>query len=148
MRTSRLGAVLLALALVGAAACGSDTKKAATTSSSAKSSAASSAGSASAGEPSAAEVATGLKAIQKIASDVAAAASDKTKALQLDEGIEPVWKKIEGVIKANDEATYIALEDAFGTLSEAATAGDPTKAKAGSDAAAKAITAYLAKYPG
>jgi len=95
----------------------------------------------------AAAVATGLQQITKIAADISTSISDKAKVTTLDEGIEPVWSTIEGTVKANDSDTYIALEDAFAVLGDAVKAADATKAKAGSDAVAKAVSAYLAKYP-
>ncbi|HEV7864764.1 MAG TPA: hypothetical protein VGR20_18825, partial [Acidimicrobiia bacterium] len=51
---------------------------------------------------SAAQVAEGLKTIQDIAADVAAATGkDKVQAQKINEGIEPVWKKIEDTLRAN-----------------------------------------------
>jgi len=97
----------------------------------------------------AAAVATGLADIGKTAAEVAAAAAiDKDKAVTLDEKIEPTWAKIEGTIKANDQDAYLAFEDAFATLADAAKAGDAAKAAGATGAIAKAITAYVAKYPG
>lgn len=92
-------------------------------------------------------VRTGLNKLVVIATGITAQISDKTKAADLVEGIEPVWEKIEGTVKANSSDTYIALEDAFAVLENAAQKSDATKAKAGSDAVSKAVTAYLAKYP-
>lgn len=140
--TKRRGAVLLTTALfvVGAAGCG-DSKKDSTAASSTTSTSAKS-------EASAAEVATGLARIQTIAGEIATSASDKVKAKELDAAIEPVWKTIEDVVKANDEATYIALEDAFSALSDAADATDAAKATESADAVAKAVAAYISKYPG
>lgn len=99
-------------------------------------------------EPSAAQVAEGLKTIQDVAADVAAAvASDKAKAQKLDAGIEPVWKNIEDVVRGNDKDAYIAFEDAFEALAAAATAGDATKAAKAHESIAAAVKAYVEKHP-
>jgi hypothetical protein len=100
-------------------------------------------------EPSAAQVAEGLKTIQDIAADVAAAAAatDKAKAEKIDAGVEPVWKKIEDVVRGNDKDAYIAFEDAFESLAAAATAGDATKAAKAHEAIAAAVKAYVEKHP-
>jgi uncharacterized protein YPO0396 len=96
-----------------------------------------------------AEVATGLKKIDSTASAIAAAAAtDKAKAKQLVEELEPAWKPVEGTVKANDQDTYIAFEDAFALLEKAAEDGDAAKASAGSASVSKATAAYLAKHPG
>jgi outer membrane murein-binding lipoprotein Lpp len=98
---------------------------------------------------SAANVATGLKQIEATAADIAkAAGTDKARAQELDAKIEPVWKTIEGTVKANDQDSYITFEDNFAVLEKAAKDDDATKAQQGSDAVAKAVSAYLAKYPG
>lgn len=95
-----------------------------------------------------AEVATGLRALQTTATAVVAAAADKTKATELVEQLEPSWKPVEGAVKANDSATYLAIEDAFAVLEMAASAGDAVKAQEGADAIAKAVATYLAAHPG
>lgn len=98
---------------------------------------------------SAAEVATGLRRIETIAKDLAGVAgTDKARAKELDGQIEPVWKTIEGTIKANDQDAYISFEDTFAILAKAAEDGDAAKASQGADAVAQAVAAYLAKYPG
>jgi hypothetical protein len=98
---------------------------------------------------SAADVAKGLKQIESTASAVAdAAGTDKAKAKQLDEQIEPVWESIEGTIKANDANAYLAFEDSFAALGKAADSGDATKAKTAADAVSKGVAGYLAKYAG
>lgn len=97
---------------------------------------------------SAAAVKTGLTSIQELASQIAAAGSDKAKAASLDEGIEPLWSKIEGTVKANSADSYLAFEDAFAVLEAAAKDGDAAKASSGSAAVTKAVSEYLAKYPG
>jgi hypothetical protein len=96
-----------------------------------------------------AEVATGLKKIDATASAIAAAAgTDKAKAQQLVQELEPAWKPVEGTVKANDQDTYIAFEDAFALLSKAAKDGDAAKASTASSSVSKATAAYLAKHPG
>ena len=74
--------------------------------------------------PSAAQVAEGLRTVQDIAADVAAAGSDGEKAQKIDGGIEAVWSKIEDVVRGNDKDAYISFEDNFETLAAAAKAGD------------------------
>lgn len=91
---------------------------------------------------SAAAVATGMKAIDKLATKIgeAPAAQGKT----LSEGIEPLWMPVEGTVQANSQETYDALEAAFTKLES----GDVTQAQEGARAASEAIDAYLAKFPG
>ena len=97
----------------------------------------------------ASEVTAGLHSIETIAADVASqAGTDKKKAVTTDEGIEPVWAKVEGTVKTNDQDAYISFEDSFATLKGAAEAGDAAKAKAASEEVAKTVADYLAKYPG
>jgi len=97
---------------------------------------------------SAAEVATGLRKIDDTAKGVASkAAGDKVGAQALDAQIEPVWKTIEGTVKANSQDGYATFEDSFGLLESAANAGDAAKAGTASTAVSKAVADYLAKYP-
>lgn len=96
----------------------------------------------------AAEVATGLRTIDDTAKGVASkAAGDKAGAQALDTQIEPVWKTIEGTVKANSQDGYATFEDSFQLLESAANAGDATKAGTASTAISKAVAGYLAKYP-
>lgn len=131
-------AVLLMIAVVGvfAGACGSETKD----------------GGGSAPEDrraTAAEVAAGLGRIDGMARDVAAQAGvDKAKAVATDAAIEPQWKLIEGTVKANDKDAYLAFEDNFALLGDAAKNGDAAKAARGSAGVTKAVADYLARYPG
>lgn len=98
---------------------------------------------------SAAAVATGLNNIQGIAGQIASTtSSDKAKAGELAEEIEPQWAPIEGTIKANDPDTYIAFEDAFAVLEDAVETGDATAATKGSETVTTTAKAYLAKHPG
>lgn len=96
-----------------------------------------------------AAVASSLQKIQDIAANSAkAVGQDGAKAEQLQTGIEPVWEKIEGAVKANEAETYVALEDNFTLLKIAAKAGDASKASTASDKLSAAVEAYLAKHPG
>ncbi len=105
-------------------------------------------GAAEGGGSSASQVAEGLKTIQDIAADVATTAGkDTAKAAKINDGIEAVWKAIEGTVRANDKDSYIAFEDAFETLGAAGKAGDTKKAAGAADAVAAAVKAYVAKYP-
>ena len=98
---------------------------------------------------SAAEVATGLHKIEGIAKDIAAAAgSDKSRAKELSEQIEPVWQGIEGTVKANDQDTYVTFEDSFAALGRAADDGDGAKASKAAGDVSATVDAYLAKHPG
>ena len=95
-----------------------------------------------------AEVAKGLRTLETTAAGIASAATDKAKAAALVEAIEPAWQPIEGTVKANDSATYLAMEDAFALLEKGATEGSAATAQQGSDAVAKAVASYLAAHPG
>jgi len=96
----------------------------------------------------AAEVATGLRKIDDTAKGVASkAAGDKAGAQALDAQIEPVWKTIEGTVKANSQDGYATFEDSFALLESSANAGDAAKAGTASTAVSKAVADYLAKYP-
>lgn len=96
----------------------------------------------------AAEVTTGLRQIETIASAVAAAGADTDAAKAQVEEIEPVWARIEGTVKANDEDAYVSFEDSFALLEKAAEEGDAARSQQGSADVAKAVSAYLAEYPG
>jgi predicted small lipoprotein YifL len=89
-----------------------------------------------------AAVATGMKAIDKLATQIAEAPAAQGKTLS--EGIEPLWMPVEGTVQANSQETYDALEAAFTKLES----GDVTQAQEGARAASEAIDAYLAKFPG
>ena len=89
-----------------------------------------------------AAVAAGMKSIDALAAEIAAAPAAQGKTLS--EGIEPLWMPIEGTVQANSQETYDAYEGAF-TLLES---GDVTKAQQGSKAVTEATAAYLAKFPG
>jgi hypothetical protein len=97
----------------------------------------------------AAEVATGLAQIDTSAKAVAAqAGTDKSKANEASEQIEPVWEDIEGTIKANDKDSYLAFEDNFALLENAANDGDAGKAATAAAGVSRAVSEYLARYPG
>lgn len=97
----------------------------------------------------AAEVTAGLRKIDGIAKDVAAqAGTDKAKAVSTDAQIEPLWAMIEGTVKANDKEAYLGFEDNFALLADAAKSGDGARAAKGSAGVSKAVTDYLARYPG
>ena len=97
----------------------------------------------------ASDVTIGLGKIVKIAAEIAVVVpTDKARAKDLVGSIEPVWSTIEGTVKANDEDAYITFEDTFALLKTAATEGDTTKAAQGAADTAKAVAAYLVKYPG
>lgn len=97
----------------------------------------------------AAEVATGLRKIDQIGKDIAAAlkADDTTKAKDLVDGIEPVWQGVEGTVKDNDEDTYVTFEDAFASLERAIEDGDSDKASKTSATISEAVSKYLEAYP-
>lgn len=80
--------------------------------------------------------------INKLAASIAAAPAAQGKTLS--DGIEPLWKPIEGTVQANSQETYDAYEGAF-TLLES---GDVTKAQQGAKAVDEATKAYLVKFPG
>lgn len=89
-----------------------------------------------------AAVATGLKAIDDLAQQIAEAPAEQGQTLS--EGIEPLWQPIEGTVQENSQETYDALEAAFTQLES----GDVTQAQDGARAASDAIDAYLAQFPG
>lgn len=98
---------------------------------------------------SAAEAAEGLRKIDQLAKEIAGSAgTDKAKAASLDGQIEPTWKPIEDIVKANDQDTYLTMEDNFAVLEKAADDGDAAAATKGSAAISSAVQAYLAKYSG
>jgi hypothetical protein len=95
-----------------------------------------------------AAVAAGLGQIATIAAQVAVAGANKAKATSLAEQIEPVWESIEGTVKANDQAAYLAFEDSFALLGAGAEAGDTAKLQQGLAGVSTATADYLVKYPG
>ena len=80
-----------------------------------------------AGAP-ASEVSASLTQIRDISAQVAqAVGSDKAKAKELNEQIEPVWQSIEGTVKANDSDAYITFEDSFAELARQSTTATPPR---------------------
>ncbi len=135
MRNSLRAGLAAAIAVVALAGCGGG-------SSSSPTSVSPSATRAEDQRTSAAAVTTGMKAIDVLAAKIAAAPAAQGKTLS--EGIEPLWKPVEGTVQANSQKTYDALEAAFTQLES----GDVTQAQEGARAASAAIAAYLAKFPG
>lgn len=95
-----------------------------------------------------AAVADGLRQIATVAAQVLAAGDTKATATSLAEQIEPIWQKIEGTIKATDQAAYLAFEDSFALISTGAQSGDSAKVSQGVVGVTKAMTDYLANHPG
>ncbi len=138
MRNSKIVAGLVAaVALVSLAGCSSSS-----TSEASAPAASASAGKAEDLRTTDAAVAVGMKAIDALVAQIAAAPAAEGKALS--EGIEPLWQPIEGTVQENSQETYDAYEGGF-TLLES---GDATKAAEGAKAVTEATAAYLAKFPG
>jgi hypothetical protein len=97
----------------------------------------------------AAEVATNMRKIEQIAQQVSqSAGTNKAKAVSLDAQIEPLWRPIEATVRLNDQDTYLALEDGFAALEQAANEGNAAAAAKGSAGITSTVQAYLAKYSG
>lgn len=141
MRNSRVvSGLVVAAALVALVGCSSGSS-----SSSGNGAAASAAPSATKAEDQRttdAAVAAGMTEINALVVEIAAAPAAQGKTLS--DGIEPLWKPIEGTVQANSQETYDAYEGAF-TLLES---GDVTKAAEGAKAVDEATKAYLAQFPG
>lgn len=90
-----------------------------------------------------AEVASGLKRLARIADGIsrikAEAASKKASA-----GLEPVWMKVEGTVKANEPDIYATIEEDLSLLES----GDAKKTQTGAGEMRTRVDAYLAKHPG
>lgn len=90
-------------------------------------------------------VAVGMQGLKALAGQIAdAAATDSTRAKTLAAGLEPLWKPIEGTVKQNDGAVYLAVEDAFAQLES----GDAGKSVTGASGLSTAVGTYLAAHPG
>jgi hypothetical protein len=90
-----------------------------------------------------------MRKIDQIAKEIAeSAGTDKARAANLAEQIEPAWQPIEGTVKSNDQDAYIAMEDNFAVLDKAAETGDAAGAAKGAAAISTTVQAYLVKYPG
>jgi hypothetical protein len=90
-----------------------------------------------------AEVGAGLVKLKGVAAKIAGAA-DGGASKQAAEGLEPVWRPIEGTVKKNEPDLYLDVEDSFQRLES----GDLDNAKKGAQALNAAVDAYLAKRPG
>ena len=138
-------AALVALG-TGLAACGGDDNDSADSSSSAgTTSAASTQASASPEDQIApdAAVGAGLVKLKGVAETIADAPNaDESK--EAAEGLEPVWRPIEGTVKKNEPDLYLDIEDSFQRMES----GDLANAKKGAQSMATAVDAYLAKHPG
>ena len=135
-----LAAALVALS-AGLAACGGDDNDSA---SSGSSSAATTQAAASPEDTIApdAAVGAGLVKLKGVAEQVADA-PDGDGSKEASEGLETVWKPIEGTVKKNEPDLYLDVEDSFERLSS----GDLDNAKQGEQDLGKAVDAYLAKHP-
>jgi len=89
-----------------------------------------------------AAVGAGLVKLKGVAEKVADA-SDADTSKAAAEGLETVWKPIEGTVKKNEPDLYLDVEDSFERLSS----GDLVNAKQGEQDLTKAVDAYLAKHP-
>jgi hypothetical protein len=89
-----------------------------------------------------AAVGAGLVKLKGVAEKVADA-SDADTSKAAAEGLETVWKPIEGTVKKNEPDLYLDVEDSFERLSS----GDLDNAKQGEQDLTKAVDAYLAKHP-
>ncbi len=94
----------------------------------------------------AAQVAAGLRKIDRLAKDIAGT-HNAAEARALIDQIEPTWQQIEGTVKANDQDAYLAMEDSFALLEKAADRDAGSAAK-GAGTVAATVAAYLAKYRG
>ncbi|MGQ0624411.1 MAG: hypothetical protein ACT4PP_07120 [Sporichthyaceae bacterium] len=95
-----------------------------------------------------AEVSLGFAELATFVAEIAAATgSDTERAAGAQEKILPVWESILGTVKANDEATFRIVDDAFNALAEAISQGD--SALAAQVAAEFTVTsrAYLVRFP-
>lgn len=90
-----------------------------------------------------AKVATGLAALARVAAGIAAI-SNATASKAASEGLEPVWKQVEGTVKRNAPDVYATIEEDLALLQS----GEAEKAKTGAEEIKSKIDEYLAKYPG
>jgi hypothetical protein len=134
-------ALVAVMAAMGIAlgACGGDDDSAGTTSSAASTPAAASPEDTIAPD---AEVGAGLVKLKAVAENVADA-PDGDASKEASEGLETVWRPIEGTVKKNEPDLYLDVEDSFERLSS----GDIANAKKGEQSLEKAVDAYLAKHP-
>jgi hypothetical protein len=93
----------------------------------------------------AAAVSDGLAKLVVLSKDIAtrtARSSDDGK--EAAEGLEPLWRPIEGTVKKNDADTYLSIEDAFAGLES----GNSAQAATAAADLSRAVTSYVAKYSG
>ena len=133
-------AAMVALS-VGLAACGGDDND----TSSASSSGATTQAAASPEDTIApdAAVGAGLVKLKGVAEKVAGA-PDGDESNEASEGLETVWRPIEGTVKKNEPDLYLDIEDSFQRMES----GDLDNAKKGATAMQEAVDDYLAKHPG
>jgi hypothetical protein len=90
-----------------------------------------------------AAVGAGLVKLKGVAEQVADAPDgDASKAAA--DGLETVWRPIEGTVKKNEPDLYLDVEDSFQRMES----GDLANARKGAQAMRTAVDAYLAKHPG
>jgi hypothetical protein len=89
-----------------------------------------------------AAVGAGLVKLKGVAEKVAGA-PDGDESNEASEGLETVWRPIEGTVKKNEPDLYLDVEDSFERLSS----GDLDNAKKGEQSLETAVDAYLAKHP-
>lgn len=93
----------------------------------------------------AAAVSDGLAKLVVLAKDIAtrtARSSDDGK--EAAEGLETLWRPIEGTVKKNDADTYLSIEDAFAGLES----GKSAQAAPAAADLSRAVASYLAKHSG
>jgi hypothetical protein len=140
-RSTRILLAVLALVALGAAACGDDdddTGGGATATSAAPE------------DLRATDdvVAAGLQQIDGLVQQASAVVgSDKAAAQALSDQIEPVWQKVEGTVKANDQEIYLTFEDSFAALAGAAEKADTARAAKAAADVKQAVATYLAAHP-
>jgi hypothetical protein len=89
-----------------------------------------------------AEVTAGLTALKGVGDKVAGAA-DGAASKEAAEGLETVWRPIEGTVKKNEPDIYLDIEDSFQRMES----GDLDNARKGAAAMQSAVDDYLAKHP-
>ncbi|MGH4026296.1 MAG: hypothetical protein ACRDRV_17110 [Pseudonocardiaceae bacterium] len=96
-----------------------------------------------------AAVTAGMRTIDRLAKGIAASAgTDRARAKDLADQIEPEWQPIEGTVKHNDQDSYLAMEDSFAVLEHSAQNGDATAAAKGAKSVSTTVQEYLSRYPG
>jgi hypothetical protein len=137
-------AALVALG-VGLAACGGDDNDTSSAGSSAATTGAATTQAAASPEDTIApdaQVGAGLVALKGVAEKVADS-TDGDESKEASEGLETVWRPIEGTVKKNEPDLYLDIEDSFERLSS----GDLANAKKGEQALNTAVDSYLDKHP-